>query len=92
MNTYPLPQDKEMTLIEHLSELRSRLLKSLVALAVCTLLCWGFIDSIIGFLTAPASNLYYMRPAEAFFIYLKVALQPGCCWRRRCFFTSCGPF
>lgn len=42
-----------MTLIEHLSELRSRLLKSLVALAVCTLLCWGFIDSIIGFLTAP---------------------------------------
>ena len=57
MNTYPLPQDKEMTLIEHLSELRSRLLKSLVALAVCTLLCWGFIDSIIGFLTAPASNL-----------------------------------
>lgn len=34
-----------MTLIEHLSELRSRLLKSLVALAVCTLLCWGFIDS-----------------------------------------------
>lgn len=77
MNTYPPTQDKEMTLVEHLDELRSRLLKSLAALAVCTLLCWGFIDSIIDFLTAPASNLYYMRPAEAFFIYLKVALAAG---------------
>ncbi|WP_455654580.1 twin-arginine translocase subunit TatC [Phascolarctobacterium sp.] len=68
---------KEMTLTEHLGELRSRLLKSLAALTMCTVISWAFIDGIMAFLTAPAENLYYMRPAEAFFIYLKVALAAG---------------
>lgn len=66
-----------MTLTEHLGELRSRLLKSLAALTMCTVISWAFIDGIMAFLTAPAENLYYMRPAEAFFIYLKVALAAG---------------
>lgn len=71
------PGIEEMTMLEHLSELRRRFLKCLAALAVCTGFCWGFIDAIVAFLTAPAVNLYYMRPAEAFFIYLKVALAAG---------------
>lgn len=71
------PGIEEMTMLEHLSELRRRFLKCLAALAVCTGLCWGFIDAIVAFLTAPTVNLYYMRPAEAFFIYLKVALVAG---------------
>lgn len=36
------------------------------------------IDIIIQFLTAPAETLYVMRPAEAFLIYMKVALWSGC--------------
>lgn len=36
-----------------------------------------FIDLIVLFLTAPAEKLYFMRPAEAFFIYFKVAVMTG---------------
>lgn len=36
-----------------------------------------FIDLIILFLTAPAGKLYFMRLAEAFVIYFKVAVMTG---------------
>jgi len=72
----PAPEEK-LTVTEHLTELRQRLIKSLLALAAGTMFSWAFIDVIIAALTAPATNLYYMRPAEAFFIYLKVALVGG---------------
>lgn len=69
--------DKTMTLTEHLGELRTRILRSLAALAVGTIISSVFIHDIMAVLTAPAANLYYMRPAEAFFIYIKVALACG---------------
>ena len=76
-NGSPLNNDGSMTLTEHLGELRTRILHSLAALAVGTCISGAFIDEIIAVLTAPAANLYYMRPAEAFFIYIKVALACG---------------
>ncbi len=72
-----LNNDREMTLTEHLGELRRRILHSLAALGIGTVTSSVFIHDIIAVLTAPASNLYYMRPAEAFFIYIKVALACG---------------
>ena len=76
-NGIPLNNDGSMTLTEHLSELRTRILHGLAALTAGTCISGTFIDEIIAVLTAPASNLYYMRPAEAFFIYIKVALACG---------------
>ena len=76
-NGSPLNNDGSMTLTEHLGELRTRILHSLAALAVGTCISGAFINEIIAVLTAPAANLYYMRPAEAFFIYIKVALACG---------------
>ena len=70
-------QAGEMTFTEHLEELRNRLFKSLVALLLGLAASYCFIDSIVAFVTAPAGKLYYMRPAEAFFIYLKVGLVSG---------------
>lgn len=70
-------QAGEMTFTEHLEELRNRLFKSLVALLLGLAVSYCFIDSIVAFVTAPAGKLYYMRPAEAFFIYLKVGLVSG---------------
>lgn len=69
--------DEAMTLTEHLGELRRRILHSLAALAAGTLVSGFYIDEIVAVLTAPATNLYYMRPAEAFFIYIKIALACG---------------
>ena len=36
-----------------------------------------FIDAIMAFVTAPAGKLYFIKPAEAFFIYFKVLLVSG---------------
>jgi len=66
-----------MTLVSHLSELRTRIIRSLVAVFVGSLLSYFYLDEIVSLLTAPAGKLYYMRPAEAFFIYIKIALASG---------------
>ena len=69
--------DKDMTLTEHLAELRSCLLKSIAALVVGTGISVYFLQNIMDVLTSAAKELYYMRPAEAFMIYMKVALFSG---------------
>ncbi len=66
-----------MTLVSHLSELRTRIIRSLVAVFAGSLLSYFCLDEIVSLLTAPAGKLYYMRPAEAFFIYIKIALASG---------------
>ena len=69
--------DKDMTLTEHLAELRSCLLKALAALVIGTASSVYFLQDITDVLTSAAKELYYMRPAEAFMIYMKVALLSG---------------
>lgn len=46
-------REKEMPFLDHLEELRSRLIKSLLAVAFFTLLSWFFINPIFQFLVAP---------------------------------------
>lgn len=69
--------DGSMSLIAHLTELRSRLIKSLVAVALGSCVGYCFIDEIMHYLTLPAGKLYYMQPSEAFFTYLKVSIVAG---------------
>lgn len=69
--------DKDMTLTEHLQELRGCLIKSIAALILSTGCSIYFLQDIMDILTAAAKELYYMRPAEAFMIYMKVALLSG---------------
>lgn len=69
--------DKDMTLTEHLADLRSCLIKSIIALVLGTGISAYFLQNIMDVLTSAAQQLYYMRPAEAFMIYMKVALLSG---------------
>jgi sec-independent protein translocase protein TatC len=69
--------DGSMSLIAHLTELRSRLIKCLVATALGSVVGYYFIQDIMHYITLPAGQLYYMQPAEAFFTYLKVACVAG---------------
>lgn len=69
--------DGSMSLIAHLTELRARLIKSLLAVAVGSGVGYYFIDDIMHYLTLPAGKLYYMQPSEAFFTYIKVAVVAG---------------
>lgn len=66
-----------MTLVRHLDELRTRLIRSLIAVGLCSGVSYFFIDEIMAFLMRPAGKLYYMQPTEAFFTYFKVALFAG---------------
>ena len=76
--------DKPMPLIEHLMELRSRVLYSVVAFAIAFAVCYYFSTEIYGFLARPLVDILmtqgggerrmiYTALYEAFFTYLKVA-------------------
>lgn len=67
----------EMTLVDHLQELRERLIKVLAVLGVASAGCYYYVDTLMSWLILPAGKLYYMNPAEAFFTYCKVALVGG---------------
>jgi sec-independent protein translocase protein TatC len=75
--------DKAMPLLEHLIELRTRLIWSLVAFVVAFCLCYYFSSYIYDFLMAPYAKaalakggmrrLIYTAPTEAFFTFMKVS-------------------
>jgi sec-independent protein translocase protein TatC len=70
-------------LIEHLTELRSRLIYCVLTLSVAIIVCYFFAADIYGILTQPLvdameargqnANLIYTALQEAFFTYLKLA-------------------
>lgn len=66
-----------MSIIAHLTELRKRLIRSLIAIGIGSCVAYYFIEDIMHILTGPAGKLYYMQPAEAFFTYIKVAVFVG---------------
>jgi sec-independent protein translocase protein TatC len=76
-------------LIEHLIELRQRLIWSLVALGLGFVVCWIFAEDLYFILTLPLvdaleargqpAQLIFTALHEAFFTYLKLALFGGFC-------------
>ena len=69
--------DGSMPILQHLEELRWRLIKSIIAIAVCSGVAFFFLDEIMAYITASAGKLYYMQPSEAFFTYMKVTIFCG---------------
>ncbi len=73
-----------MSLLEHLEELRRRILKALVAVFVGFLLCWTFAKPIAEILARPiyrvlpeGERLVFLGVTDAFILYVKVALLAG---------------
>ena len=66
-----------MSILRHLEELRTRIIRSLVAIAVGSGVSYFFIEDIMHYLTLPTGRLYYLQPAEAFFTYIKIAFFAG---------------
>jgi len=74
----------KMSFLEHLDELRKRIINACIAVAVCVLLGFGFIDRIFNFIFAPTRRalppgvkLIYTQPGEAFSLYIEIALIIG---------------
>jgi sec-independent protein translocase protein TatC len=82
-------QDKlpAMGFLEHLEELRRRIIYCLISLAVGFFACWGYAEKIYGIMQRPimtalqkhgmSEKLVYLDPTEPFNIYLKVAALAG---------------
>ena len=71
-----LPDDKEMSISDHLEELRQRIFLSVLAVGAAILGCFAFSKDLILLLEAPVSaqgvRFLQLSPGEFFFTTLKV--------------------
>src|SRR5882672_8668296 len=76
-----------MGFLEHLEELRRRIIYSIVAMAGGFFLCWGYAQRIYDVMQRPViealqkngitAKLVYLNPTEPFNLYMKVGLMAG---------------
>jgi sec-independent protein translocase protein TatC len=76
-----------MSFLEHLEELRRRLLRSAISLVVAAAICFYFRDQIYGFLDRPLRDklaalhlmpkLTYLNPVDPFNLYIKISIVCG---------------
>ena len=90
-----------MSFLEHLEELRKRILYSIIALGISFFVCWGFAPEIFHYLELPilqylpkGEKLAFTRLASPFFLYMKVAFlgaiflsAPVILWQVWCFIS-----
>jgi len=78
----PPPSQEElarMSLLEHLEELRKRIVRALLALAAAFIPCWAYHEEIFAFLQAPLKKdfpnlkLSFLGFTDPFILYFKVA-------------------
>jgi sec-independent protein translocase protein TatC len=74
----------KMSFLEHLDELRKRIVNSAIAIGVGVVVTFAFIDKIFNFILAPTRKalppgvkMIYTQPGEAFSLYVTVALIAG---------------
>jgi sec-independent protein translocase protein TatC len=72
------------SILDHLEELRKRLVRACLAIAVGMLVSFFFIERIVNFVLAPTraalppgSSLIYTQPTEAFSLYIEIAMMAG---------------
>jgi sec-independent protein translocase protein TatC len=63
--------------LDHLEELRWRILTSLLVLATATAIGWFYVDRALFWLAQPVGAFVFTSPAEAFLVRLKVAAGLG---------------
>src|SRR5580692_3772947 len=76
-----------MGFLEHLEELRKRIVYSVISVAVGTGLCWGYRERIYAIMQKPimdalrshgmAEKLVYLNPIDPFNLYLKISMLGG---------------
>lgn len=73
------PGDKELTIFEHLDELRSRMIRATLALVIGTAISVVFASRALQVLTLPLGEQVpqTIHPTESFVVYFKVALIGG---------------
>lgn len=78
-------EDKQMPLLDHLIELRNRLMYGAIALFIAFIACYAFAEQIYAFLVRPLAEampgenrrMIYTGLTEVFFTYIKIAFFAG---------------
>ncbi len=76
----PKGEEKVMSLVDHLSELRRRLFITILAVVIGSIAGFTQVDRIIKILKAPLGTdkpLIVLGPTDAFFINMKIAIAVG---------------
>jgi len=78
---------KQMSFLEHLEELRQRLVRSVISIVVAFGICFYFADNIYAYLAKPLTDtlralhmsdkLVYTNPIDPFNLYIKLAAMAG---------------
>jgi sec-independent protein translocase protein TatC len=73
------PGEVEMSLVDHLEELRRRILRSLLAVVLAAVGCLAAVKPLVRLLEMPASGIRFLQlaPGEFLFVSLKVAGYAG---------------
>jgi sec-independent protein translocase protein TatC len=75
--------DAPASFLDHLDELRSRVIKALIAVAIGTVIAYVFHEEILTLLTrpyeiaVPDQELVFFRPTEAFSLVMRLSLFGG---------------
>ena len=87
VNASDQEQMPTMGFLDHLEELRKRIIYSIIAIAVGFFACWGFRENIYAVIQRPvmdalqrnglSAKLVYLNPTDPFNLYLKVAGMAG---------------
>jgi len=74
-----MSKEQQLTFLGHLAELRGRLIKSLLAILITTVLCFVFADQVFRILIRPVgkASLIYIEVTEMFGTYIQVAIAGG---------------
>ena len=72
-----LRNPREMSFWEHIEELRWRLIKSLAAVLVTSIVAFFFSDWMLDILTRPIDKIYFIGIGEAFSVRIKLSLFAG---------------
>jgi sec-independent protein translocase protein TatC len=86
-NDSPNEEMPSMGFLDHLEELRRRILYSIVAVAAGFFACWGYAEKIYEIMQRPimvalhnnglSEKLVYLNPTEPFNLYIKVGAMAG---------------
>ena len=86
-NTPDQDEMPAMSFLDHLEELRRRIIYSIIAVAVGFFACWGYAERIFAIMQRPIMDalhrngmpekLVYLNPTEPFNLYLKIGALAG---------------
>ncbi len=70
-------EEKGLGFLDHLEELRGRIIKSLICIILVSIGAYFFSERLIDFVTRPIPEVYFMSPTEAFSTRIKISLIAG---------------